>query len=61
MILFNFFHLKLVNENSNFPLKFLDEYNFDTPENIYLGMPDPLDTGDHHSKKIIPYRSGVSK
>ena len=52
---------KLINENLNFPLKYLNDYNYDTAENVYLALPDPFDVRDTHSVQILPYRTFISK
>ncbi len=45
----------------SFPLKFLNEYAFDTVENVYMNLPEPFDFRDYYSSKLIPYRTLLSR
>ena len=45
----------------NFSLKFLNDYAFDTSENVYMNLPDPFDFRDHYALKLIPYRTFISR
>ncbi len=52
---------RIVNENMQFALKFFNDYQVDTFENVYLSVPEPLDARDTLADQLIPWRSSIAK
>ncbi|CAF1036407.1 unnamed protein product [Brachionus calyciflorus] len=52
---------RLINENMHFSLKFINDYSFDTDENVYLNVPEPFDCRDQQCSQLFPWRTFISK
>ena len=52
---------KLMTENMHFSLRFLNDLSLDTSENVYLGLPEPLDPRDPYSSAQMPWRTFMAK
>lgn len=52
---------KLITENMHFALRFLNDLSADTSENVYLGLPEPLDPRDPYSSAKMPWRTFSAK
>ena len=48
-----------ITENMHFPLQFLSDYAVDTCDNVYMGVPEPL---DHRlATQLMPWRAFMAK
>lgn len=52
---------RAITENMYFSLRFFSDYAEDTSENVYLGLPDPLDAREHYATQLMPWRAFASR
>ena len=52
---------RTVSENIHFALKFLNDFPVDSHDNLYLTLPEDLDSRDPVAKDMFPWRTFISK